>query len=247
MRLRRKSPDPLYAQLKSNLLAEIRSGRYQSHQRLPSEREFSRRFRVSRMTVRQALVDLAREGMLYTRVGKGTFVAEPKIDQPLRVVSGFSQDTLARGVTPTSRVLEARVIAANAQVAAALRLVPGAEVILLSRVRLADGIPLAIETVYLPFALFPQFLLHDFAHESLYNILETEYAIKLMQAEQSTEAALASPREAELLQIAQPAAVLRTQRLTFTEDGIPVEYVLSAYRGDRYKFHSILQPRAATG
>jgi GntR family transcriptional regulator len=245
MRLSREAPDPLYLQLKDSLVAEITSGRYRSNQRLPSERELSIQFKVSRMTVRQALLELVRDGTIYTRVGKGTFVAEPKIDQQLRALTGFSQDVRARGGKPSSRVLEARVIPATLDVAAALRLAPEAEVILLARLRLADSMPLAVETAYLPLVLFPRLLNHNFARESLYDVLETEYKLTLIQAEQSIEAALAAPREIELLKLIPPAAVLKMQRLTFSSGGVPVEYVLSTYRGDRYKFRSMLQPRKA--
>lgn len=246
MRLHRQAPDPLYLQLKHSLVAEIVSGRYRSHQRLPSERELANRFRVSRMTVRQALMELMREGTIYTRVGKGTFVAEPKIDQQLRALTGFCQDVRARGGRPGSRVLEARVIPATPDIAAALRVSPDAEIILLSRVRLADDIPLAVETAYLPFARFPLLLHHDFSVESLYSVLEQEYGLHLTQAEQSIEAALANAREIELLQLTPPAAVLKMRRLTLNGNGEPVEYVLSTYRGDRFKFRSTLQTRIIT-
>jgi GntR family transcriptional regulator len=243
MRLQRESPDPLYLQLKDSITTAIRAGRYQPHQRLPSERELSDTYQVSRMTVRQALLDLAREGAIYTRIGKGTFVAAPKIEQQLRAVTGFSQDVRARGGQPTSRVLEARVVAAPPHVGAALRLGAGAQVVLLSRIRLSDDMPLAIETAYLPHTLFPDLLRHNFAVESLYDVLERTYKLKLLQAEQTIEAALATLRESELLQISPPAAVLKMQRLTQTSDGVLVEYVCSTYRADRYKFHSTLQPR----
>lgn len=241
MRLQREAPDPLYIQLKDSLVADIRSGHYRAHQRLPSERELSERFQVSRMTARQALLDLARDGVVYTRMGKGTFVAETKIDQQLRALTGFTEDVRARGGRPSSRVLEARVIPALPEIAAALRLMPGAEVIKLARLRLADDVPLAIETAYLPFALCPNLLHHDFSATSLYRVLEDEYGLKLVDAEQTIEAALAEPRELELLRLSAPAAVLRIQRLTFASNGVPVEYVLSTYRGDRYKFRSTLQ------
>jgi GntR family transcriptional regulator len=245
MRLRREAPDPLYVQLKEALVAGMRSGQYPAHQRLPSERELSEHYQVSRMTARQALVDLVRDGLIYTRAGKGTFVAEPKIDQQLRTVTGFSQDMRTRGARPANLVLEAKLIVAPAEVAAALRLPPNAEVILLARVRLADDVPLAVETAYLPAALCPNLLRHDFAHESLYQVLEAEYGFRLSHAEQTIEARLASPREVELLALAPTAAVLRLERLTVRHDGVPVEYVTSAYRGDRYKLHTTLNPSGA--
>ena len=240
MKVVREAPDPLYVQVKAALRAEIDAGRYESNRRLSSERELALRFQVSRMTARQALLELVREGAIYTRVGKGTFVAEAKIDQHLRALTSFSQDMRGRGGTPTSRVLEARVVPASPAIAAALRLLPGADVVVLARLRLADELPLAIETAHLSYRLFPNLLRHDFAATSLYAVLATEYGATLTQAEQTIEASLAQPDELALLQVAAPAAVLRLQRLTFTSEGVPAEYVLSVYRGDRYKFHSTL-------
>lgn len=243
MRLQRELPDPLYSQLKELLIGDISAGRYSPHQRLPSERDLSAHYHVSRMTVRQALLELVRDGMIYTRTGKGTFVAEPKIDQRLRTLSGFTQDVNSRGGKPSSRVLEFKVVQAPSDIAAALRLPQGIEVIMLSRLRLADSDPLAIETAYVPEKMFPGLLEHDFTVEFLYAVLESDYGCKLTQAEQTMEAALAGKHEAELLEITPPAAVFN-ERLSMTRDGVPVEYVVSSYRGDRYKFTSLLlQPR----
>ncbi|MCS6828574.1 MAG: phosphonate metabolism transcriptional regulator PhnF [Caldilinea sp.] len=241
MQLQREAPDPLYQQIKERLTVAIRAGEFEPHQRLPSERELSEQYGVSRMTVRQALQALVRDGLLYTRVGKGTFIAEPKIDQQLRRLTGFSQDVTARGGIPSSRVLEAQVVEATPEVAAALRMTPGSEVIRLARLRLSNGTPLAIETAHLPFARFQGLLSHDFAVESLYKVLEQEYGVALTEAEQVLEAAVADVDEVRLLELTPPAAVMRMQRLTVDSEGAPVEYVLSSYRGDRYKFRFHLQ------
>lgn len=239
-RLQRNHPLPLYAQLRDTLRADLLAGRLRAHQQLPSERELCVRFHVSRMTVRQALLDLAREGLIYSRAGKGTFAGEPKIDQQLKTLSGFSQDMRSRGSVPSSRVLEAKTERANAHIARTLKLTPGAKVVVLARVRLADGVPLAIETAYLPYTLFPTLLRHNFARESLYAVLEREYGYRLTRAEQTIEAALARPREAALLQLTLPAPVLVMERVTYTDQGVLIEYVHSIYRGDRYKFYSTL-------
>ncbi len=164
------------------------------------------------MTVRQALLELARDNVVYTRMGKGTF----------------------------------KVVTATPEVAAALRITPGAETIMLSRLRLADGVPLAIETAYLPFVRFPDLLTHNFEIESLYDVLENQYGVKLTRAEQTIEAAIAEPRESELLELTRRNAVLNIRRLTLTDAGVPVEYVCSIYRGDRYKFRSTLNTRTVT-
>jgi GntR family transcriptional regulator len=119
----------------------------------------------------------------------------------------------------------------------------GAEIVLLTRVRLADGVPLAIETVHLPPYLCPNLLSHDFSTESLYDVLEREYGYRLTRAEQTIEAALANSREIATLQLVPPAPVLVMERLTFTDQDILIEHVQSTYRGDRYKFRSSLAPR----
>lgn len=243
-RLKRNHPLPLYVQLLETLRTDIISRRLQPHQQLPSERELGDRFHVSRMTVRQALADLARDGFIYTRVGKGTFVSEPKINQQLKTLTGFSQDMENRGNKPSSHILEAKLERATDSIAEALHIAPGTEVVLLSRVRLSDGVPLAIETVHLPHSLCPNLLRHNFAVESLYTVLEREYGFRLTRAEQTIEAALSSAHEAALLQLTLPAPVLVMERLTFTDQDIPIEHVHSVYRGDRYKFHSTLAPRS---
>lgn len=242
-RLKRNHPLPLYAQLKDSLRSDILAGHLRAHQQLPSERELCARFRVSRMTVRQALLDLTREGLIYSRAGKGTFASAPKIDQQLKTLSGFSQDMQTRGSAASSRVLEARIERAADAVAQTLGVLPGSEVVLLSRVRLADRTPLAIETVHLPHTLCPNLLRHNFATESLYAVLEREYGYRLTRAEQTIEAALARPREAALLHLTSPAPVLVMERITFTDQGLLIEHVHSIYRGDRYKFHSTLAPQ----
>lgn len=240
MLLRRDSPDPLYIQIKEYLISEIKAGHYQPDQRLPSERELSEQFQVGRMTVRQALQELMHEGRIYTRIGKGTFVDTPKIDQQLRALTGFSEDVRLRGGKPTSKVFEAKVIPATPVLAGVLQISPDDDVILLTRLRLADGVPLALESAHLAFSLFPNLLEHDFAVESLYAVLKDVYGVTLVQAEQTLEARLASHQELEILSLKPPAAVLKMERITYEKEGRPVEYVSSVYRGDRYKFRSTL-------
>ncbi len=243
-RLKRNDPLPLYLQLKEALREDIVSQRLHPHCQLPSERELCARHGVSRMTVRQALQDLTRDGLIYRRVGKGTFVGQPKIDQQLKTLTGFSQEMQSRGCRPVSRVLEARLVAANENIAAALKISPGTEIVLLLRLRLADGVPLAIEAVHLPHHYCPNLLQHDFCVESLYDVLEHAYGYRLTHAEQTLEAAFAGPREIALLGLVPPAPILIMKRTTYTEQGVLIEYASSVYRGDRFKFHSVLTPRA---
>ncbi len=124
--LDRHSATPLYLQLKRLLEREIAAGALPPHSRVPSERELSEQFAISRMTVRQALTELIQEGRLYTSAGKGTFVAEPKIRQNLQSLTGFTEDMRQRGLTPRTRVLARQIVAATPSIAQSLRLAEGA-------------------------------------------------------------------------------------------------------------------------
>jgi GntR family transcriptional regulator len=239
--LSKNAPVPLYLQVKNTLEAEITDGVYHPEGRLPSERELCERFGVSRMTARQAIKELERAGKVFSRVGKGTFIAEPKIAQQLRNLTGFSQDILTRGARPSSVVLSAQIIPANTHLAAVFKIMQGAEVVELSRLRLSNEMPLCIEIAHIPHYLCPNILKNDFAHESLYSVFERDYSYHLIRAEQIMEASLANARELELLHMTPPASVLRIERLTYNQNNILVEYVVSAYRGDLYKFHLTLQ------
>jgi GntR family transcriptional regulator len=241
MKLKREAPTPLYLQLKNALVADIDAGQYKPHERLMSERELGEKFRVSRMTVRQALTEMIRDGILYTQVGKGTYISDSKIKQELQTLTGFTQDMAARGTVASGQVLEARIIPATLTLAAIFSVPMNTEFVLLSRLRLSDGVPLAIEEAYIRHQVCPGILNYDFSKESLYNVLATRYNTVLVRAEQTMEASLVTPKEAELLQITSPCPVLRIERLSYNEQHTLVEYVMSAYRGDRYKFHTTLQ------
>ncbi len=242
MTLRRHHPIPLYQQLEATLRAQIESGQYGTHQRLPSERDLSFQFGVSRMTVRQALDALTQSGLIYGKVGKGTFISEPKIDQQLVALTGFSEEMHRRGQASTSRVLKAISVSATKDVAVALQIEPKTRVFNLLRVRLANGAPLAIENCFLPAHLCPDILSHDFSRESLYDVLRNQYGWHLVRAQQTIEARLANEDDRKLLQLKLPAPILAMERITMVEQGFPIEYTRSAYRGDRYKFNALLTP-----
>ncbi len=240
--LQRDHPVPLYQQLETALRVQIESGLYAENQRLPSERELVAQFGVSRMTVRQALVALAQKGLIYGRVGKGTFISAPKIDQQFSALTGFTEDMQHRGQQPSSRILKAVSNPASDEVASALQIEPKTQVFNLVRLRLAEGIPLAIESAFLPERLCPDLLSHDFANESLYDVLRNQYGWKLVRANQTVEARLAVGEELVLLGLQPPAPILALERITFVSENLPIEYVRSQYRGDRYKFTAMVTP-----
>jgi GntR family transcriptional regulator len=233
--LDRDSPTSIFAQIRARLEHAISSGELAPHSRLPSERQLSAGFSVSRMTVRQALDGLTQDRFLYSLPGKGTFVADRRvIEQPLRHLTSFTQDISSRGMRPSSRLVESRTIQATFEMARLFGLGPGAEITQISRLRLADDEPLAIESVHIPSALVPGLLARDLATESLYTVLANDFGLVPTSARQTIEAALPTPDEQRLLGVESSAPVLRISRLTSDASGRVVEYVRSVYRGDRY-------------
>lgn len=232
---------PYYEQIRAYILAEIEAGVFKPHTQIPSERSLADHFGVSRMTVKHAIKELVSNGRLYTRVGKGTFVSDPPITQQLEKLTGFSEDMESLGRSTSSRVLNAQRLEAVDHIAKELQVVQGAGVILLERLRLADDQPIALESSYLNAAFCPDILERfDFANESLYSVLRTHYDLNLSYAEQRIKARLASASEAELLDVPKGFPILHIKRVTFIKRSTPLEYVESAYRGDRYIFRARL-------
>ncbi|MCL4826306.1 MAG: GntR family transcriptional regulator [Caldilinea sp.] len=232
---------PLYIQIKNLLQRQIEEGVYAVGDRLPSERELSETYAVSRMTARQALHLLQQSGLVQTQVGKGTYVSR-KIDQDLQELTSFTQDMVNRGLLPSSRVLCAELRPADTGLTTRLSAQVGEELVVLSRLRLANGNPVAIEVAHLRHALCPQILQrHDFATESLYRVLQHDYGIRLMWARQVIAARLAVADERTLLNTRGHAPVLSLERVTYDERDQPVEYVRSCYHGERYQLHTVLR------
>ncbi|MDA8203110.1 MAG: GntR family transcriptional regulator [Chloroflexi bacterium] len=233
--LHRRGPIPLYAQVKQLLRLRITADEKLSDGPLPSERELARELGVSRMTIRQALRELSDEGAVFTAPGRGTFRASPKPPRPLGVLTGFTQDMLQRGLTPSSRVLAMEQIA-DPHIAERLDLAPDVPLARIQRLRLADGEPMALEVTHLPFDLCPGLLSIDLEQRSLYEVLQSVFQLRLKGAEQSIESRGAEPGTAALLRVEPGAAVLYLERTTQMEDGRFVEFARSWYRGDRYHF-----------
>jgi GntR family transcriptional regulator len=236
------SPVPLYIQIRDYIRLNIQNGVYTVHERIPSERQLAEQFDVNRLTVSKALSELAQEGLIYSQVGKGTYVAPAKIDQTLQSLTSFTQEMHTQGKNARSRVLYAEVEPATEEVARALSILPGAEVVVLYRVRLADNLPIALEKSHIINALCPNILHgHDFSRESLYRVLQEEYHLHLTYAHQTIEARTAGEAEIDALEADHNTPILSITRVTHDDSDQPIEYVRSSYRGDRYKFRTLLR------
>jgi GntR family transcriptional regulator len=233
--LHRRHPVPLYAQVKQLLRLRITAEDPPSDGPLPSERELARELGVSRMTIRQALRELTDEGAVFTAPGRGTFRASPRLPRPLGALTGFTQDMVQRGLTPSSRLLAAEQIT-DPHIAERLDTAPDAPLARIRRLRLADGEPMALEVTHLPLDLCPGLLSIDLEQRSLYEVLQSVFQLRLKTAEESIESRAAEPGTAALLRVEANTAVLYLERRTQLEGGRIIEFARSWYRGDRYHF-----------
>ena len=209
---------------------------------LPSERDLAEQLGVSRPTVRAAIEELGRIGLLVRQQGRGTFTSPRKISQEL---TGAGSGSAALGVPPaeghwSSRVLSFRVSPAGATRAARLKVTPSEPVLRVLRLRLVDGEPMAIERIDLPAHLVPGLGPEDMESGNFYRLLRERYDVVVCDAVQSIEPTVTDPDQAELLDVPLYAPVLLIERTTRDTDARLVEFARSIYRGDRYRIISRL-------
>jgi GntR family transcriptional regulator len=226
---------PLYAQLKESLIAAIGRGDLMPGDQIPSQRVLCERYGMSHMTVRRAISELLNEGVIYGIPGKGLYVTERKQDDESGPLIGFSEDMARRGMLASSQVLAAEIVGASTVLSNSLGVEVGTPLIYLRRLRLADGVPMALQGSYLPQALCPSLLEHDLARRSLFDLLRNEYRLNLADGRTTVEAALADEEQASLLGLSLPVPLLIVEQLTFLDSGQAIEFVRTAYRGDRYR------------
>lgn len=229
--------EPKYWGLKRHLLELLSS--LPPGSPIPTERSLAADFDVSRTTVRQALAELTVEGRLLRVQGKGTFAAEPKVAQRLQL-SSYTEDMRAQGREPSTKLIDVSEVPAEVELARLLAVRPGAKILRLHRVRLADGEPMAIETTHLPLGRFRGLRKHVSGGGSLYEVLRERFGVEMGHAEETIETALAGPEEADLLRADVGMPMLLLSRHSFDREDKPVEWVRSVYRGDRYKFVATL-------
>ena len=201
---------------------------------IPSERVLSAELGVSRLTLRAALDDLVREGLLVRRHGSGTFVSEPKIAQELTMTS-FTEDMQRRGMNPGSRTLELRVTPAGAHLGRLLHVSPSEPVVIITRLRLADRETMAIETLHVRETVVPGLTAADLERQSFYDLLQARFGIEIVGGLQTIEPTVTNEKESEALGVPLHSPAFLFERTTRSASGEIVEYVRSIYRGDRYK------------
>lgn len=239
---------PLHQQVQASLRGMIERGEYAPGDRIPSERELADELGMSRMTVRRALDDLVRAGILERRSTSGTFVREAAVVRRVGVEStlGLTQLLRAGGAEPGSRLLSFVVRAASSQIAAQLELPVGERVVALRRLRLVDGQPFCIEGSYLPLARVPGLAADDLAGSaSLYRLLEERYGIAPGSSDELLGLTRVDADEADLLGLAPGDPALLLRALTRDLDERPIEYLHSINHPERVVFRTMSQPPAA--
>ncbi|MDC3412214.1 GntR family transcriptional regulator [Aquibacillus sp. 3ASR75-11] len=229
----KKSPLPIYYQLEEKIRHLINSEQLKPGELLPSEREYAEKYDISRMTVRQAINNLASDGLLIRLKGKGTFVAEKKFEQSLQGLTGFSEDMRTRGLEPSNRMLSFKEQQADEKVASKLNIAPKDPIYVIQRIRLANDAPVALETNYVPKDLVGDLTEED-VNLSFYDYIEKKLDLKITHGDQVMEAVLANEFEINYLGINKGDPILLIQRQTYLSNDVPFEYVTSSYRADKY-------------
>ncbi|HUZ26016.1 MAG TPA: GntR family transcriptional regulator [Streptosporangiaceae bacterium] len=224
----------VHAQIEDWLAGAIAAGQLAPGDRLPAEHDLAAWLGVSRMTLRHALSELAQRGLVIRAVGRhgGTFVAEPKLDQDVTTLAGFSEQLRRHGMVAGARVLAAAQIQAGPAAAAALDLSVGDPVHEVRRIRLADGHPMVLEHSQFPAALFPG-LIQCRLDGSLYELAETKFGQRPHRAKETFEPVIAGVREAEALEVDEGAPLMLVERTAYSRSGLPLEFARDLFRGDR--------------
>jgi GntR family transcriptional regulator len=222
---------PLYLQLARKLAAAIHGGMWLAGEALPSERVLSQALRVSRSTARNAIGLLAEQGLIRRTQGAGSFIT-PRLEDPLSRLAGFSETQRRRGFIPSSRWLSRQIVPANRDEVMQLGLSPAAAVVRLRRLRLTDGMVMAVENSTLPAALIPD---PEAIGDSLYGFLE-QRGLTLVRALQHFRAVNATPEIALQMGIRPNDALLLITRIAFTAEQRAIELTDTYCRNDFYDF-----------
>jgi len=240
------SPVPVYYQLYEALREQLGNAPLVPGARLATERAIAESAGVSRQTVRQALARLEREGLVHRRQGDGTYVSEPRLDGSLRVLSGFTSELSRRGLRVRNRILDLRLVAAPPSVRETLG-VDGRRdgAVMLRRVRLLDGAPATLETVWLPADRFAALVDIPMENRSLYATLREQFGTEPHRATERLGATVLDEFEASELDRRPGDPALLVERTTYDRDDRPIEAVKSLLRADRFSFSAELDLDAA--
>jgi len=237
---------PLYHMIENDLKNKIFSGHYKPGEILPSERELTDMYKVSRLTARAAVNRLATDKLVIKIQGKGTFVASPQLEYKMGSLYSRGEEILMKHYKIQTEVLSTKRVIPDKPIQSYLEIPEGEKVIYLERIRSANEIPFALIKSYLPYHYVPNLELLNLADKSLYQTIEDFYHLQLHEAEETIEATKADNRTASLLKVKPGTPLLLNNRLTRLFDGSIIEYEIVQYRSDVYKYHNKLIGRKSS-
>jgi GntR family transcriptional regulator len=224
---------PAYQQIHDSIQRRIDAGELLPGKAVDSERELAKIHRVSLMTARHALASLERCGSVERRRGVGTFVSSPRIQ--INKLMSTTEQLAGRGLIAKSRVLLARIVYDEQEIAAKLALPLDSGILKLERLRHSADEPFSLETCYLSASDFPKLISAPLSRESLFKTLERRYRVSLGHADEEIDAVAADAKTAELLAIPRRSPVLRIRQIIYSTQKIPLMYVSGFYRSDRHR------------
>ena len=229
---RRRNGLPAYQKIQRAIRQRIEAKQLKPGDAVSSERELARIHNVSLMTARHALATLEREGVVERRRGAGTFVAPPRIQ--FNKLMSYTEQMASRGLTPSSKVINAKIVEDEQEIAARLGLGAASRMVKIERVRLTGDEPFAMETCYLPAAEFAELVHAPLGRGSLFATLEHDYGIELAYADEEVDATFAEGRVAQLLNLRAGAPLLRIRQVIYSAKTQPLIYVVGVYRSERH-------------
>lgn len=234
--LNRGVPIPLYYQLKEMIREQVEKGILKPGDSLPSERELSEKYGISRPTVRQAIKELVYEGLLEREKGRGTFVSQPKIDYSfIQHFTTFYDDMLKKGYTLKTKVLKKEVKEANRKISRLLQIEEGDKIIFIERLRSIRGEPIVDVQNHIPYHLCPGLVEDDLTDRSLYKLLAEKYGLRSQWADITLETIVAGEQESALLGIEKGSPMLLMENLTYDQNNRIMDFFRSRFRGDKGK------------
>jgi GntR family transcriptional regulator len=229
-----------YQRVQDSLEDEIRRGGRPPGSRLPPERALAEHFGVSRVTLRRALSELERRGVVEHAQSRGWMVAGTRVGEPPNVLMSFSEMAASRNLGSSSRVIHQQARPATLDEADTFGLAPGAALFDLERLRLMDDVPILIDRTKIPLAFAPGLDEVDFSIRSLYRTLERRFGLRPTRARFSVDAVGANEEQASYLDLQLGEPLLRCLQLTEDQNGRLFEFCEMTYRGDRYRFRTEL-------
>ena len=233
-KLKQTDAVPLYIQLKNIIKEEIASGILKPNERLLSEAELSKKYDISRITVRNAVSDLVDENLLVKKQGKGTFVSEKKIVRNIVPVMSFSEICLVSGLEPGSKVISSSEIAASERDREVFDFNQSDTVISIVRVRTADSIPVILEKETYPNQY--AFLLTEDLSGSIYSLLRKKYRVNFAHSKKSIEISFATEEQSRLLNILKGYPMIYISGVVMDSVGKPIHRTEQHIVGDKFKF-----------